>query len=182
MPFSLWMRFAPEPEPSLRGELVKVLSFPVGNCCGKQVFCISCQNPGESVPRDVSMSVLTKSVLIVDDGPLLRQKLCEILRREGDFDVCGEAGDGQEAIAKAQQLHPDLIILDLSMPGMNGLEAVRVLRESIPSTPIIMFSNYSDAFVKKLALSLGVAAVISKSQSISVLLRTARGLSLKRTA
>jgi DNA-binding NarL/FixJ family response regulator len=125
------------------------------------------------------MSNRAKSVLIVDDGPLLRQKLSERLRREGDFDVCGEAGDGQEAIEKVQQLQPDLIIMDLSMPKMNGLDAVRVLRKLIPSIPIIVFSNYSDAFVKKLALSLGVAAVISKSQNISVLLSAARGLFLQ---
>jgi DNA-binding NarL/FixJ family response regulator len=100
------------------------------------------------------------------------------LRREGDFDVCGEAGDGQEAIEKARQLQPDLIIMDLSMPKMNGLDAVRALRKLIPSIPIIVFSNYSDALVKKLALSLGVAAVISKSQNISVLLSAARGLFL----
>jgi two-component system, NarL family, response regulator YdfI len=122
------------------------------------------------------MSVRAKSVLIVDDGPLLRQKLCEVLRREDDFDVCGEAGDGEEAIEKVQQLKPDLIIMDLSMPRMSGLDAVRILRQSIPSIPIIVFSNYSDAFVKKLALSLGVAAVISKSQNISDLLGAARGL------
>jgi DNA-binding NarL/FixJ family response regulator len=128
------------------------------------------------------MSVFGRSVLIVDDGPLLRQKMCEILRREGDFDVCGEAADGHEAIEKAQQLHPDLIILDLSMRGMSGLEAVHALREALPSTPIIVFSNYTDAFVKKLALSLGVAAVISKSQNISVLLRTARGLVFQNAA
>jgi DNA-binding NarL/FixJ family response regulator len=75
---------------------------------------------------------------------------------------------------------PDLIIMDVSMPSMNGLEATRVLRESIPSTPIIMFSNYSDGFVKKLALSLGAAAVVSKSQNISLLLKTARGLIVPR--
>jgi DNA-binding NarL/FixJ family response regulator len=126
------------------------------------------------------MSDRAKSVLIVDDGPLLRQKLSERLRREGDFEVCGEAGDGQEAIEKVQQLQPDLIIMDLSMPKMNGLDAVRILRKLIPSIPIIVFSNYSDAFVKKLALSLGVAAVISKSQNISVLLSAARGLFLQR--
>jgi DNA-binding NarL/FixJ family response regulator len=76
------------------------------------------------------MPVHAKSVLVVDDTPLVRQKLCEILKREGDFEVCGEAGNGREAIEKAQQLHPDLIIMDFSMPGMSGLEAISALRES----------------------------------------------------
>lgn len=128
------------------------------------------------------MSVRGKSVLIVDDGPLVRQKLCEMLTRDGDFDICGEAGNGREAIEKAQQLRPDLIITDLSMPGMNGLEAVQALKEAIPSTPIIMFTNYRDAFVEKLALSMGVAAIVSKSENISVLLQAARGLFLRSAA
>ena len=128
------------------------------------------------------MSKRPKSVLIVDDGALLRQKLSERFSREGDFEVCGEAGDGQEAIEKVQQLQPYLIIMDVSMPKMNGLDAVRVLRKLIPSIPIIVFSNYSDAFVKTLALSLGVAAVISKSQNISVLLSAARELFLRGAA
>ena len=121
-------------------------------------------------------------MLIVDDGALLRQKLSERFSREGDFEVCGEAGDGQEAIEKVQQLQPDLIIMDVSMPKMNGLDAVRVLRKLIPSIPIIVFSNYSDAFVKTHAHSLGVAAVISKSQNISVLLSAARELFLRGAA
>jgi DNA-binding NarL/FixJ family response regulator len=128
------------------------------------------------------MSAREKSVLIVDDGPLIRQKLCEMLIRDGDFDICGEAENGRKAIEKAQQLRPDLIIMDLSMPGMNGLEAVRALKESIPSTPIIVFSNYVDPFVEKLALSMGVAALVSKSENISVLLKAARGLFLQSAA
>lgn len=121
-------------------------------------------------------------MLIVDDSPLVRRKLCEILKREGAFEVCGEAGDGQEAIERAQQLHPDLIIIDFSMPGMNGLEAARALRKSFPSTPVIMFSNYADAYLERLALSMGVAALISKSQNISFLLKAAHGVFLPRAA
>lgn len=128
------------------------------------------------------MSARAKSVLIVDDGPLVRQKMCELLIRDGDFEICGEAENGRDAIEKAQQLRPDLIIMDLSMPVMNGLEAVRVLRESMPCTPIIMFSNYGDGFVERLALSIGVAAVISKSQHFSILLQSARGLFLHPAA
>jgi chemotaxis response regulator CheB len=101
------------------------------------------------------MSARAKSVLVVDDGPLLRRKLCQMLTREGDFDICGEADNGGDAIEKAKQLRPDLIIMDLSMPVMNGLEAARVLRRSMPLTPIIMFSNYNDDFVEKEASMVG---------------------------
>jgi YesN/AraC family two-component response regulator len=70
--------------------------------------------------------VMKKKVLIVDDNPLVRQSLCELFKREGDFDVCGQAENGQEAIEKAQRLLPDLVLTDLSMPGMTGLEEARL--------------------------------------------------------
>ena len=64
-----------------------------------------------------------RSVLIVDDNQVVRQALCDLFTREGDFDVCGEAEDGREGVEKAQMLQPDLIVTDLSMPVMNGLGA-----------------------------------------------------------
>jgi two-component system response regulator YesN len=105
-----------------------------------------------------------------------------MLAREGGFRICGEAENGWEAVEKAQRLHPDLIIMDLSMPALNGVEAARILRRSMPSLPIIIFSNYIDSFIKKLALSVGVSAVISKSQHFSVLVKTAHSLLLQRAA
>ena len=84
---------------------------------------------GEDVP---------KTILIVDDNAYIRQMICEALKRESDFEVCGEAENGKEAIDKALASHPDLIVLDLSMPVMNGLEAARHLRDRMPSVPIIL--------------------------------------------
>ena len=75
---------------------------------------------------------MAKAVLVVDDNALIRQALCELFKREADFEVCGEAENGREAIEKAQQLHPDLIVMDLSMPVMNGIEAARVLKGLMP--------------------------------------------------
>ncbi len=66
---------------------------------------------------------MAKSVLIVDDNAFMRQALGEIFQREADFEISGEAENGRKAIEKARQLHPDLIVLDLSMPVMNGLDA-----------------------------------------------------------
>jgi|SRR5919109_2955951 CheY-like chemotaxis protein len=82
---------------------------------------------------------MAKAVLIVDDTAVIRQVPCELFTRESDFKVCGQAVNGREAIEKAQQLHPDLIVLDLSMPVMNGLEAARVLKRLMPTLPIITF-------------------------------------------
>jgi len=69
-----------------------------------------------------------KSVLIVDDNAHIRQALCELFEREADFEVCGEAENGKQAIEKGQELRPDLIVLDLSMPVMNDFHAAHVLK------------------------------------------------------
>src|SRR5437660_11341425 len=84
-----------------------------------------------------------KSVLIVDDNPWIRKVLCERFQREADLAVCGEAENGKEAIEKAQQLRTELIVLDLSMPVMNGLDAALILTRLLPSQPLIMYSALS---------------------------------------
>ena len=119
---------------------------------------------------------MAKAVLIVDDNAFIRQALCELFTRETDFKVCGEAENGREATEKAQQLHPDLIVLDLSMPVMNGLEAARVLKRLLPTVPIIMFSAFGDRFVEQQARLVGISEVVSKSENAAVLIHKARGL------
>lgn len=117
-----------------------------------------------------------RSVLIVDDNPLIRQALCELFTCEGDFDVCAEAGDGKDAIEKAQLFHPDLIVTDLSMPVMNGLEEARALRELMPTVPVIVFTAFISSALEKEAAASGVSAIISKSEHATLLIETARAL------
>jgi two-component system chemotaxis response regulator CheY len=119
---------------------------------------------------------MAKAVLIVDDNALIRQTLCEIFKREGDFKVCGEAENGREAIEKAEQLHPDLIVLDLSMPVMNGLDAARVLKRLMPTVPLIMYSAFGDQYAEQQARLIGISELVSKSEHVSVLIHKARGL------
>jgi DNA-binding NarL/FixJ family response regulator len=119
---------------------------------------------------------MSHTILIVDDNRYIRRGLCELFQREEDFDVCGDAENGKEAIEKAQELHPDLILLDLSMPVMNGLDATRVLKREMPEVPVIMYSAFCDAFTASEARSAGVSAVVSKSERTSVLLGAARNL------
>ena len=119
---------------------------------------------------------MAKTVLIVDDNEIIRRGLRELFTAEPDFDVCGEAENGREAIEKAQELHPDLIVLDLSMPVMNGIDAARVLRKLMPTLPLIIFSEYSDALSEAEARSAGVSALVSKSEHVSVLVVKARAL------
>ena len=105
---------------------------------------------------------MPKSVLLVDDNAVIRHALRHLFTAEADFDICGEAENGREAIAKAQELHPDLIVMDLSMPVMNGIDAARVLKRLMPTVPLIIFSEYSDVFSESEARSAGVSALVSK--------------------
>ena len=120
---------------------------------------------------------MPKSVLVVDDNAVIRQALCRTFTSEADFEVCGEAESGRDAIEKAQALHPDLIVMDLSMPAMmNGIEAARALKTLMPMVPVIIFSEYSDVISEKEARSAGISALVSKSEHVSVLIERARAL------
>jgi DNA-binding NarL/FixJ family response regulator len=115
-------------------------------------------------------------VLIVDDNAFIRRALCQIFTSEADFDVCGEAENGRQAIEKAQELQPDVIVMDLSMPVMNGIEAASALKGLMPTVPLIIFSEYSDVFSEAEARSAGVSALVSKSEHVSVLISKARAV------
>jgi two-component system, chemotaxis family, chemotaxis protein CheY len=121
-------------------------------------------------------STATKTVLIVDDNAFIRQALCELFKREADFEVCGEAENGKDAIKKAQDLCPDLIVLDLSMPVMNGFDAARVLKRLMPTVPLIMYSAFGDKLAEKQARLIGISEVVSKAEHAGVLIHKARGL------
>jgi YesN/AraC family two-component response regulator len=121
-------------------------------------------------------TALAKSVLIVDDSAVVRQGLCDLFKRESDFKVCGEAENGKQAIEKAQKLRPDLIVLDLSMPVMNGFDAARALKRLMPTVLLIMYSAFGDRVVEHQARLIGISEVVSKSEHGSVLIHKARGL------
>jgi DNA-binding NarL/FixJ family response regulator len=125
---------------------------------------------------------MSHTILIADDSLFIRQRLCELFEREEDFNVCGDAENGREAVEMAQILHPDLILLDLSMPVMNGLDAARVLNRVMPEVPLIMYSAYSDSLTEKEARAAGISALVSKSENPSVLLGKARSLVYKFAA
>jgi len=120
--------------------------------------------------------VRVRSVLVVDDNPAVRRAICELFTREGDFEVCGEAENGREAIEKAQQLQPALIVTDLSMPLMNGLEETRILKKLMPAVPVIIYSVHTGPLVDKEALEAGASAIIRKSEAVAALIGTERQL------
>jgi YesN/AraC family two-component response regulator len=119
---------------------------------------------------------MAKTILIVDDSAYIRRGLCEVFKRQSDFEVCGEAENGKEAIAKALELHPDLIVLDLSMPVMNGLDAARQLKKLMPTVPLIMYSAFGDVFGEQQARLIGISELVSKSEPAAILINKARSL------
>lgn len=124
---------------------------------------------------------MAKSVLIADDNEVIRRMLCVLFESQNDFEVCGAAENGQEAVEMAQLLRPDLIMLDLSMPVMNGIEAACALKRLMPMTPLIVFSEFTDVFSEREAQAT-VATLVSKSESLSVLLEKARAALLPQSA
>jgi DNA-binding NarL/FixJ family response regulator len=119
---------------------------------------------------------MAKTILIVDDNAYIRQALCQVFKSEADFELCGEATNGKEAIDKALELHPDLIVLDLSMPVMNGLDAARELKHLMPTVPLLMYSQFGDTFAEQQARLVGISEVVSKSQPAAILVSKARSL------
>jgi two-component system vancomycin resistance associated response regulator VraR len=105
-------------------------------------------------------------ILIADDNPSIRYLLRSFVESKTRFAVCGEAGHGSEAIEKAKQLHPDLILMDLSMPVLNGAEAAVVLKKMLPQIKIILFTMHADNIGKTLAAALGIDLTLSKTDGL----------------
>jgi DNA-binding NarL/FixJ family response regulator len=133
-----------------------------------------------SKPIRVRAGSVTKRILIVDDLPQMRQLVRDYLEEDKEFQVCGEAIDGFDAIDKAQNLKPDLIILDASMPRMNGIEAAPKLKKLLPKTPIILFTFHESMMQGFPAGQMGVDAVVTKDLGMFPLKETVRALLERR--
>lgn len=119
------------------------------------------------------------SVLIVDDSERMRDSIRVLIESHPGLEVCGEAEDGVEAISKAERLKPDLVILDLVMPKLNGVETASVLKGMFPNLPIVLFTMFESA-ADALGPALGVDVVLSKPEGFDDLLGRLRGLSDSR--
>ena len=106
---------------------------------------------------------MSKTILVVDDSPNLRKTLCRLLEAEENYDVCADATNGEEAIDLAQKRHPDLIILDLAMPVLNGSGAAKELKKIMPEVPIILFTQYAHLSSHLQPNDLPVDRIVSKS-------------------
>lgn len=114
------------------------------------------------------------TVLIVDDQAVVRAAVRDLFQSHSGFEVCGEAENGADAIVKARALKPDLIILDLSMPLMNGFDAARTLRQILPDVPVFLLTAHHTQATEQAAFDVGIRAVFSKYQGLEVIVTRAR--------
>lgn len=108
-------------------------------------------------------------ILIADDSRTVRHSLHGLLEQHSDWEVCAEAVDGVDAVAKAQQCRPDIVILDFFMPGMTGVEAAQVLRRVLPSVPILIVTLYVTAELVKQAKDAGIKGAVPKADTGQIL-------------
>jgi DNA-binding NarL/FixJ family response regulator len=134
------------------------------------------------MPYQVWRVLMTTRILLVDDSPMVRTLVRKYLESVPGWQVCGEAGNGREGIEKAQQLKPNFIVLDLSMPVMNGLEAARVLNKIMPAVPMVLFTSFITHHLEEEALSAGVRRVIAKEKSMADLISAVHLLAVKDVA
>jgi two-component system, chemotaxis family, chemotaxis protein CheY len=110
-----------------------------------------------------------KRILIVDDSALMRSTVRKLLEDHHDWVVCGEAENGSDGVEKAKHLRPDLVVMDIVMPVLNGIEASRLLRRLLPNMLIVIFSTFADTNIEAAALAAGAHAVVDKSEGASLI-------------
>jgi DNA-binding NarL/FixJ family response regulator len=104
-------------------------------------------------------------ILVVDDHPVARKTICALLRAQPDFDVICDATNGTEAAAQARVFKPDVVVLDINMPGMNGLEAARQIKKVAPSAEILFLSQHAELETIRQAFRVGGRGYVVKSDA-----------------
>lgn len=118
-------------------------------------------------------------VLVVDDHPVFREGLKLLLNSSGDIQVIGEAENGREAVRLAQQLRPDVILLDVAMPVLNGMEASRQILRELPTARVLILSSYREDEFVQTALNNGVAGYVAKHSATKEVLDAIRSVYAK---
>jgi DNA-binding NarL/FixJ family response regulator len=118
-------------------------------------------------------------ILIADDFKPIRTAVAGILSRQPEWEVCGEADNGPEALRLVTELNPDVVLLDISMPGMDGLRAARLIHESVPSTKIIILSHHDPAQLITDARKAGAQECVDKGRIAADLVASIRRLDIK---
>src|SRR3954470_5793002 len=114
------------------------------------------------------------TVLLADDHTVVRQGLRALLAAEEDIEIVGEAGDGRQAVQMVKKLMPDVVVMDIAMPQLNGLEATRQITHTVPSTKVLVLSSYSDDEYVQQLTEAGAAGYLIKQTAANELLKAIR--------
>src|SRR3989442_11988333 len=120
-------------------------------------------------------------ILVADDHEIVRRGLCAILESHTGWEVCGEAADGREAVEKAEQLNPDVVILDIGMPSLNGLEATRQILKNNPRATILVLTLHDSDQVVREVLNAGARGFLLKSDAARDLVAAVEALRRDKT-
>src|SRR5947207_15770789 len=107
-----------------------------------------------------------KRMVIVDDHPLFRKGLQELIHSDSSFAVCGEAGNASEAMEVIRKLHPDLVIVDLSLPGANGIELIKNIRAEFAKLPVLILSMHDESLYALRGLRAGAQGYVMKQEAL----------------
>jgi DNA-binding NarL/FixJ family response regulator len=120
-----------------------------------------------------------KRILVVDDHALVREGICALLKLQPDMEVVGEASDGRQALEMASRLRPDIVLMDISMPGLGGIEATYEIRKKYPDIKILILSQYDDAEYVRRLINAGISGYILKhalvTELVSAICAVSRG-------
>jgi DNA-binding NarL/FixJ family response regulator len=133
-----------------------------------------------TIPQGSEESHMTVRIVLVDDHPIVRQGLKTLLDGHPGWEVVGEAADGVEALEKARDLTPDVMVLDVTMPKMNGLEACRVIRRESPALEILFVTQHDSPQMMREALDAGARGYVVKSNAARDLLEAVEAVSQHR--
>jgi DNA-binding NarL/FixJ family response regulator len=120
-------------------------------------------------------------ILVADDHEVVRRGLCALLQAQPDWEICGEAGDGREALEKTQKLKPDVVILDIGMPSLNGLEATRQILKVMPQTKVLILTLHDSDQVVREVLNAGARGFLLKSDAARDLVAAVEALRRDKT-
>lgn len=119
-------------------------------------------------------------ILVVDDHEVVRRQLCRVIRSQPDMEVISEAGDGQHAIQSASELHPDVILLDIGLPGLDGFTTARHIRSVAPTSEILFVSQHDTTQMVREALRAGARGYVVKVDALNELVPAVHAVSEKK--